>query len=198
MKIVGVGAGPGMLTQEAIETIESARRVYGSPRALALAREHIKVKPIVLEDYDLKLEEDACVLATGDPMLSGLGKKAPHGSTMIPGISSLQLACSREMIDIADIIVLSTHGKDANHAEKAIESALCFERAIFIVADPRFDLSDICTYLTKKGYDGDIALLEDLGYETERAAYGTISCPPTRQSSLFCALLRNVHKRQEK
>ncbi len=187
-----------MLTQDAIEAIEGARIVYGSPRALALASEHITVEPTVLENYDLDVEDDACILSTGDPMLSGLGTKAPFGSQVIPGISSLQLACAREMIDIADVIAIHTHGKDADQAKETLENALCFERVIFVVADPRFGVGDMCVYLMNKGYDGDIALLEDLGYETERIAHGTISYPPVRRSSLFCALISNLHKKEQK
>lgn len=42
MKIVGVGCGPGMLTEEAISAIESADLIYGSERALELASAHIE------------------------------------------------------------------------------------------------------------------------------------------------------------
>ena len=196
MKIVGVGAGPGMLTQEAIKAIEGARVVYGSPRALALASDYIKGEPIVLENYDLDVEEDACILSTGDPMLSGLGKKAARGAEVIPGISSLQLACVREMIGIADVIPVDTHGKDVDHAKRMLENALCFKRAIFVVADSRFDVGDICAHLTKKGYDGDVALLEDLGYKTERIAHGKISDPPVGRSPLFCALISNIREKE--
>ncbi len=198
MKIVGVGAGPGMLTQEAIEAIESAKVIYGSPRALTLASEHIKIKPIVLKKYDLDVEEDACVLSTGDPMLSGLGKRAPLGAQVIPGISSLQLACAHEMIDISDLITVNTHGKDAKRAEKMLENALCLKRAIFVVADSHFDVGDICVHLTKRGYDGDISLFEDLGYKTERIVHGKISRPPGRRSPLFCVLLNNIQKKGKK
>jgi len=41
MKIVGVGAGPGMLTQEAARAIRMARLIYGSTRAIDLVREEI-------------------------------------------------------------------------------------------------------------------------------------------------------------
>ncbi len=198
MKIVGVGAGPGMLTQEAIKAIEGAKTIYGSPRALALASEHIKVKPTVLEKYDLNVEEDACILSTGDPMLSGLGTKAPRGSEVIAGISSLQLACARELIDIRDVITVDAHGKDVDLAQKSLEDALCFERAIFILTDSRFDVGNICALLTKKGYDGDVALLEDLGYKEERITRGRLSSPPVRQSSLFCVLLRGIRKKEQK
>ncbi len=185
-----------MLTQEAIEAIEAAKMIYGSPRALALASEHIKVTPTVLEKYDLDVEDDACILSTGDPMLSGLGKKAPRGSQVIAGISSLQLACARETVDIEDVITVNAHGKDVDLAKRSLENALCFERAIFIVADSRFDVKDICAHLNKKGYDGDVALLEDLGYKEERVTHGRISSPPVRRSSLFCVLLSGMRKKE--
>ncbi|MGZ7113412.1 MAG: cobalt-precorrin-7 (C(5))-methyltransferase [Halobacteriota archaeon] len=198
MKIVGVGAGPGMLTQEAIEAIECAKVVYGSPRALAIASDYIKVEPIVLKNYDLDVEEEACILSTGDPMLSGLGKKAPPGCQVIPGISSLQLACARETIDIADVTIIQTHGKDTDHAKKMLETALRSKKVIFVVADSSFDVDDICAHLIGKGYDGDVTLLEDLGYKTERIARGTVSYPPVRRSLLFCILIRSIHERKQK
>jgi hypothetical protein len=37
MRIVGVGCGPGMLTEEAIHALKDARRVYGSRRAIEIA-----------------------------------------------------------------------------------------------------------------------------------------------------------------
>ena len=44
MKIIGVGAGPGLLTKEAIKAIENAKIIFGSKRAIELAKEHIKCK----------------------------------------------------------------------------------------------------------------------------------------------------------
>ncbi|RJS71581.1 MAG: cobalt-precorrin-7 (C(5))-methyltransferase, partial [Candidatus Syntrophoarchaeum sp. WYZ-LMO15] len=37
MKIVGVGAAPGMLTEEAIREIKRAKVIYGSKRAIEIA-----------------------------------------------------------------------------------------------------------------------------------------------------------------
>ncbi len=187
-----------MLTQEAIEAIEGATVVYGSTRALALASKHIKGKATVLENYDLNVEEDACVLSTGDPMFSGLGKKAPRGSQIIPGISALQIACAREEIDMSDVISVDAHGRDAERAKENLETILCVNRTIFVVAESRFDLKDVCAHLAKKGFDGDVAVLEDLGYPNERIAHGTIASPPVRRSSLFSVLLRNIHKKEER
>ena len=77
MKIVGVGCGPGMLTAEAVRVLKDASVVYGSARAIALARNAIPPGCEVhgITDYrSLRLlPRDAVVLSTGDPMLAGLG-----------------------------------------------------------------------------------------------------------------------------
>ena len=41
MIIVGVGAGPQMLTAQAAQAVEKARLIYGSKRAIDLVMEHI-------------------------------------------------------------------------------------------------------------------------------------------------------------
>ena len=41
MKIVGVGCGPGMLTEQAAHAIKSARSIYGSGRAIELVQKII-------------------------------------------------------------------------------------------------------------------------------------------------------------
>ena len=196
VKIVGVGAGPGMLTQKAIEAIKNAKHVYGSARALALAEEHIRGDAIVLQSYNLRVEEDACILSTGDPMLSGLGRKAPQDAEIIPGISSSQLACARLKIDATGIVAVATHGKEPTQSKKMLEEAALLNRDLFVLADPNFDLADICAYWDGLGYDGEIVVLEDLGYETEKVSRGRITSPPKRESPLFCAVVRNLAQRK--
>jgi cobalt-precorrin-7 (C5)-methyltransferase len=97
MKIVGVGAGKNLLTSEAIDAIESASVIYGSKRAIELVSDHIKGVCREIEDYSgiSELPDDVVVLSTGDPMISGLGRFAKPGDVVIPGISSLQVACAR-------------------------------------------------------------------------------------------------------
>jgi len=83
MIIVGVGAGPGMLTLEAIKALGEASLIYGSQRSIDLVRDHIPpgctVK--IIKDYKKlrELPEQALVLSTGDPMLSGLGYLGGQG-----------------------------------------------------------------------------------------------------------------------
>ncbi|HQI55074.1 MAG TPA: SAM-dependent methyltransferase, partial [Methanothrix soehngenii] len=112
MIIVGVGIGPGMMTQEAGEAIGRARLIYGSKRSIDLAREYIDPDCIVREIEDYKrlssLPEEAVVLSTGDPMLSGLGYLPGR---VIPGISSLQVACARLKISELDVVPITVHGR---------------------------------------------------------------------------------------
>ena len=69
MIIVGVGAGPQMLTEQAARAIASARLIYGSQRAIDLVREHISPEAAVhvIDNYRelRRLPEEAVVLSTG-------------------------------------------------------------------------------------------------------------------------------------
>jgi cobalt-precorrin-7 (C5)-methyltransferase len=185
-----------MLTQKAIEAIQNAKHVYGSTRALALAKEHIRGESTVLESYDLRVEHDACILSTGDPMFSGLGGKAPQDAEIIPGISSWQLACARLKVDATNIVAVSTHGKEPTQSKKILEEVALLHKDLFVLADPNFDLVDICAYWANLGYDGEVVVLEDLGYETEKVSYGRIASPPKLESPLFCAVVRNLARKK--
>jgi cobalt-precorrin-7 (C5)-methyltransferase len=189
-KIVGVGAGPYMLTEEAIKAIRDANVVYGSARALELAKAHIRGEARVLTNFS-KFEdnEDVCILSTGDPMLSGLGKKAPNNAQIISGISSLQLACARWKIDIADTVVVTTHGRNPSESKDELKRLITLGRMLFVLPDPCFDLGKICTFLNACGYTGDVVLFEDLGYEKERITVGSLQTPPERMSDLFCVFI---------
>jgi len=198
MKIVGVGAGPKMITEKAIEVIKAADLVYGSKRAIELAKAHIRGEARILTSFDaFEDSEQVCVLSTGDPMLSGLGKKAPYNAEIISGISSLQLACARQKVDIADVLVVTTHGRNLSESKNKLKNMFAFGQKLFVLPDPGFDLGEICTFLDTCGYKGDVVLFEDLGYENERITYGSLQSPPDRASDLFCVLitpLQNISK----
>src|SRR5512137_1588757 len=131
MKIVGVGSGPGMLTLDAIRAISDAKLIYGSERALDLARDYVShgCQACVIQDYKRlrELPEDAVILSTGDPMLSGLGYLKGR---IVPGISSMQLACARLGISQLDLVPITLHGRAMNPDSIAriafeIESGRC-------------------------------------------------------------------------
>ncbi len=183
MKIVGVGCGPGMLTEEAIRVLREATLVCGSDRAIALARPHLQAGCEVraITDYGRlrELPDDAVVLSTGDPMLAGLG--ALPGD-VVPGISSLQVAFARLKIPETRAAVISAHGKDHDRAIADACEEIERRRVVFLVADPAFDLRALAAALPPACR---IAVCEDLGYPGERIAVGTAAEPPAVRGELF-------------
>ncbi|MEM2124715.1 MAG: cobalt-precorrin-7 (C(5))-methyltransferase [Methanolinea sp.] len=195
MKIVGVGCGPGLLTLQAVREISSARLVYGSRRAIELAREYFRPDAEVreIEDYgSLKnLPADAVVLSTGDPMLAGLGYLPGE---VVPGISSLQLALARLRIPMQDTTVVVAHGRDHAAALREIRDGLSRGKTVFVVADPGFDIRACAESLVD--FPGEVVLTvcENLGYPGERIEAGTPREPPMPRTGLFSLVLRVANR----
>jgi cobalt-precorrin-7 (C5)-methyltransferase len=151
MRIVGVGCGPGMLTEEAILVLKGARRVYGSRRAIELVRHALPRSCEIHEirDYSsLDLPEDAVLLSTGDPLLAGLGDR---GGEVIPGISSLQLAFARLRLPLAKVAVVDGHGRDAGQAIAETVEELWRGKIIFLLPDPSFPVEQLAEALRREG-----------------------------------------------
>jgi cobalt-precorrin-7 (C5)-methyltransferase len=189
MKVVGTGCGPGMLTEEAIRAISGADLIMGSRRALELVSRFIpegcEVR-VITEFSSLSIPDHAVVLSTGDPQLAGLGFL---GGEIIPGISSSQLAASRLHIPIETLTIIDLHGKGNAPVSVDITGELHRGKRIFILADPGFNMNDLCTMLEGTGQGIRIALCENLGYPEERITIGTIADPPVPQSRLFVVLV---------
>lgn len=192
MKIVGVGAGQGLMTQEAIKAVREARVVYGSRRAIELAREHIRCEWHELSDYTLKnLPQDAVVLSTGDPMLSGLGRFASRNDTIIPGISSLQLACARLRIELGAVAVVNAHARDIRDAKDAMQRELGAGKIVFMLPDASFGAIEAAGFLRSRGLRYKIAVLENLSYEDERVEIGDVEKPPAARHGMYSMLIGN-------
>lgn len=163
--IVGVGAAEGYLTERAIKEIESAEVVYGSRRAIEIAKKYVKGKAVVIakfnEEIYRKIAEEGerrkvVVLSTGDPMVSGLGKRLE--GEVEPGISSVQLALARLKIDLTEVVVIDGHARDClDEVLKAFEIG----RDALILADSKFDIEKLRKF-------ANVVVLENLGYENER------------------------------
>lgn len=187
MIIIGVGAGPGMLTLEAAAAIEAAELIYGSKRAIDLVVDHIKpgCSVNVIEDYRKlrELPETAVVLSTGDPMLGGLGYL--HGRVM-PGISSLQVACARLKVSLLKVIPITVHGRTLDPQPIAYE--LERGRCVFLLTDDSTDMAGLCSYIESKGLKEDVAVLTDLGYPEEKITIGNTGSPPAAPG-LSCVMI---------
>ena len=187
MIIVGVGAGPGMLTHEAAIAVEAAELIYGSKRAIDLVRVHIRqgCSVTVIEDYRKlrELPEDAVVLSTGDPMLSGLGYLPGR---VIPGISSLQVACARLKVSLLEVVPITVHGRSLD--PEPIASELRKGKCVFLLTDESTDLEGLCSYLEAREMKGDVAVMTDLGYPDERIVLASTDAPP-KAPGLSCVMI---------
>ena len=195
MIIVGVGAGPGMLTEEAMKAISEARMIYGSDRAVEVARQHIRpdCSVHIIEDYKKLrlLPEGAVVLSTGDPMLSGLGYL---DGQVIPGISSMQVACARLKISQLRMVPITLHGRAIGQDSLArIASEIRAGRCVFLLTDDSTNLPLICRHLEAVGISKDVAILTELGYPNERIELARTNSPPAAPG-LSCVVIGDISK----
>ena len=190
MIVVGVGVGPGMLTEVGIKAIQNASIVYGSGRALELAQPYIpKNTPIdTIKDYKNihLLPADAVILSTGDPMFSGLGKFATDTDTVIPGISSFQVSCARLRINLTNFSCITAHGrKEIESARKELIQEIKLGKNIFLLPDEKFGSVEVCAVLAELGVRVDVYSLEELGYPEEKIKKGDLKNPPIPDSDLY-------------
>jgi cobalt-precorrin-7 (C5)-methyltransferase len=190
MKIVGVGCGPGLLTEEALHVIQSATLIYGSDRAIEICRPHIPSGCTVKTIDDFKalhtLPDEAVILSTGDPMLAGLGYLRGE---VVPGISSLQIAAARLRIPLARIVPVVAHGTGHEQGmNDTLDEVLC-RKIVFLLADPKFDTSELIKRLRALNIPLKIAVCENLGYPHERIATGSLDSPPGISAALYSLVI---------
>ncbi|MDR2943482.1 MAG: cobalt-precorrin-7 (C(5))-methyltransferase [Methanosarcinales archaeon] len=190
MIVVGVGVGPKMLTAEGIEAIQKASVVYGSGRALELAKPYIpKGTPIdTIKDYKniRLLPADAVILSTGDPMFSGLGKFAAVNDTVIPGISSFQAACARLKVNLTNFSCVTAHGrKEIDSAKEELIREIRLGKNVFLLPDEKFGAADVCAVLKEILVQADVYSLEEIGYPEEKILKGDVDNPPLPVSELY-------------
>lgn len=192
MIIVGVGCGPNLLTGRAIEVISGASLIYGSDRAIEIARPFIAAGCTVktIDDYKRlhTLPDEAVILSTGDPMLAGLGYLPGE---VVPGISSLQLATARLHIPLARVAVVVAHGNGHGYAMDETLAELKRGRIVFLLTDPKFDARELYSRLETLPPPVAIAVCENLGYPDERIATGTTESPPFPESGLYILVIGN-------
>lgn len=124
INIVGIGPGlRGYLTPLGLQIIQSSDWLIGAERQLALFDDYQGNK----RRLDSKLtdlvawltahqESRITVLASGDPMLYGIGKflskkMGRENINIVSGISAVQYLFSRIALDMNDLFLTSSHGK---------------------------------------------------------------------------------------
>ena len=135
------------------------------------------------------LPKNAVVLSTGDPMFSGLGKFAGEGDRIVPGISSIQIACARTGVDMSSLAIITAHGRDPAPAKKEFLEQVNLGKNIFLLPADTFGSTEVAAILKDKGIEADIYVCENFGYPEERIVLGTINNPPVAESSLHCVVV---------
>jgi cobalt-precorrin-7 (C5)-methyltransferase len=189
MIVIGVGCGPGMMTEEAKRELAKARTVYGSRRSLELAQPHLRKgsEVILVDDYAAlnEVPENAVLLSTGDPMLAGLGHRAKKA---ISGISSMQVAYARLGAPLENTVIMSAQGKYQAIALRIAVEEVVRGRNVFLLTDPTFSVSELAGKLASSNPECRIAVCERLGYPDERVQVGTALDPPETKTSLFVVI----------
>jgi cobalt-precorrin-7 (C5)-methyltransferase len=192
MKIIGVGCGPGLMTEQAIKELRKARNIYGSGRAIELARPYLASQATVksIDDFKAlhKLPADAVVLSTGDPMLAGLGYLTGE---VIPGISSCQLALSRLHIPQSRVAIVVAHGRGHEKGMQETLDEVQRGKIVFLLADPKFDLGELYRRLAGLRIPLQVSLCENLGYNDEKIITAPIQSPPVKSADLYSVVIGN-------
>jgi cobalt-precorrin-7 (C5)-methyltransferase len=196
-KIIVVGIGPGSpdyLPPVAAKAIEEAKVLVGSQRALDTfapggAQTKVIDKDItgVLSFIRERLQHgDVAVMVSGDPgfysMLSALRREfAPECITVIPGVSSVQLAFARIACPWQDALLVSLHGRDVT------DGALAYapNKKLGILTDSQHDPRYIACLLLEQGWpvESQTWLCADLSYPSEQVV--AVSLSEAAQISAF-------------
>ncbi len=180
--IVGIGPGvPGMMTQQAQESIRAADCIIGADRMIqASARPDqatfCAIRPEQIRSFLLEHPEYrrfAVVLSGDVGFFSGAKKLLPLlegvDVQVIPGISSLVYLCARLGTSYEDVVSISLHGR-----EHDIVPDVFANPRVFVLVGGEGGMSGLCQTLVGAGL-GDVHLSvgERLSYPTERITAGT-------------------------
>ncbi|MDP3731978.1 MAG: precorrin-6y C5,15-methyltransferase (decarboxylating) subunit CbiE [Candidatus Omnitrophota bacterium] len=180
-KVAIIGAGPGRveyLLPVAKREIERADCLIGARRILSLfhypdkkkMRLEGSFKEVLSYIKKNKDKERIALLVSGDPgLFSFLGlierglKKDEY--TVIPGISTLQLAFAKIGESWQDTKIISIHGRNFNNLAKAVRAS----GKVFLLTDLKFPPQNVAKYLLKRRIKNRKAVVfENLTYPNER------------------------------
>ncbi|HWF34253.1 MAG TPA: precorrin-6y C5,15-methyltransferase (decarboxylating) subunit CbiE [Solirubrobacteraceae bacterium] len=176
--VVGIGAdGWDGLGAPARAAILAAEEVVGSARQLALlpaipGRARPWPSPIdrLLDELSTRTSGRTCVLASGDPMLHGIGatlarRLGPERLEVHPHVSAFALACARLGWPEAEVTLVSTVGR----APEAVARSLAPGRRLVVYASGRDGAAAVARVLRERGFGPSrFVVLEQLGGPDER------------------------------
>lgn len=175
-----VGLGPGAddyLTSVASRLIGECDWLVGASRQLEAVKhkhnEHTKIHVLDKKLTDLVLwlkahqDENIVVLASGDPMLYGIGKFLKNQLTnekirIATGVSSMQYLFSRIGLDMNDVYLTSSHGKTPDF------DFMLQHSKVALVTDEKIGPYQIAQEILRRKLNRTVVIGENLSYPNEK------------------------------
>ena len=178
--VIGIGPGnKGCTTEISRELIEKADCIIGGKRNIESMGISGKAVFFIGADLDAmkefiltNREKNIAVLASGDPSLYGIGAyimrelKDETEIEIVPGISSIQYCFSRFRIDMNDVYITSSHGREPDF------DFIFMHDKIAMVTDRKIGPYEISEEIGKRKLDYTIYVGERLSYDDEVLTYG--------------------------
>ncbi|WPP02139.1 precorrin-6y C5,15-methyltransferase (decarboxylating) subunit CbiE [Pseudomonas sp. HR96] len=177
LTVVGIGEdGYAGLGKNARHALLRAGRVFGSPRQLALLPPCIAAErqpwpsPFSLEAVLARPGEAVCVLASGDPMLYGVGASLARqldstAMTVLPAPSSFSLAAARLGWPLQEVTTLSVVARPV----AAIAAQLASGVRLLVLSNDAQSPAQVAWLLCERGFGPSrMTVLEHLGGPAER------------------------------
>jgi precorrin-6y C5,15-methyltransferase (decarboxylating) CbiE subunit/precorrin-6Y C5,15-methyltransferase (decarboxylating) CbiT subunit len=179
--VVGIGAdGMAGLAETSRAELRRATVIYGSRRQLDLLDDTVAAprrewpSPMLpaLQTLPVENAEDIHVVASGDPLLHGIGgtlirQYGPDQVRVLPHVSSVTLACARMGWNLHDTEVISLVTAQAH-------TAVCRGGQAIVLSKNGSTPKELAALLTAHGRgDSEFSVLENVGGPTERRRDGT-------------------------
>lgn len=182
LTLVGIGEdGFAGLGKQARRALLSARRIVGSPRQLELLPRCIVgsrvawPSPFSLDAVLAEPGEAVCVLASGDPMLYGVGaslaRQIPAEQMhVLPSPSSYSLAAARLGWALQDVVTLSVVARPV----AAVAAHLYSGQRLLVLSNDGTSPQAVAQLLRERGFGlSRVTVLEHLGGAKERRIDGS-------------------------
>lgn len=204
--VIGLGvAERAVLSANAVQALQEAQVIIGSPRQLATIANYLashdklrlpaqRISLPKLTELKVLLTQltgqQVCILASGDPLYFGIGRWLSKQATLTkelsdlyfyPGISSIQAACHTLGLSLQDCDAISLHGRPV----EILRSLIRHNQILVILTDKYSQPKRLAQECFAMGYhSAKITVCEDLGYEKERVRRFSIAELLAKSSAL--------------
>jgi len=177
LTVVGIGEeGYAGLSKAARQALLKAKRIIGAPRQLQLLPSHLKAEqqvwpsPFSVDGVLAQRGQAVCVLASGDPMLFGVGASlarqvAADEMQVFPAPSSCAWAAARLGWALQELQLVSLVARPLSALNLWIQEGA----RLLILSQDGFSPADIARLLCERGFGSShLQVLEHLGGPHER------------------------------